>query len=117
MTGSRLRSLYSGLYEDISAILFDHDPVGLNFGHNTDEHNPEVDTILPRLENAYGVDDVQQIVYEEFQRWFGAYGDREPSGGTSQRVGREEQYQAIAEEIWEAMSRYGLRQYDDYHAP
>ena len=107
-----LKSFYSGLYEEVSAILFRHDPIGLNFGHNTNEYEPEVDTILPRLENAYSVQDVRRIVHEEFLRWFSS-GTTEDLHGI---VGREEHYQAIAADIWEAMSKHGIRQYDDYNA-
>jgi hypothetical protein len=40
------RREYAGLYEEVEAILFRHDPAGINFGENTDEYDPEVSTIL-----------------------------------------------------------------------
>lgn len=106
--------LYDDLYEDISAILFEHDPVGLNFGHNTDEYEPEVDTILPRLENAYSVADVRRIIFEELCYWVRIAGQPLKEGEIPSSVWPEHQYQAIAEDIWEAMQEYGLRDYDDY---
>lgn len=112
----QLKGLYSGLYEEVSAILFRHDPVGLNFGYNTDEYEPEVDTILPRLEGADSAEDVRRVVHEEFLRWFGTHGEPEPSEETHKLVGREEHYQAIAEDIWDAIVRHGLRRHDDYDA-
>lgn len=47
------------------------DPIGINYETNTDEYESEVGTILPRLTSAWSVEDVHNIVYEEFVRWFG----------------------------------------------
>jgi len=43
---------YPRLFDTMAEILFRHDPLGINFEHNTDEYPPEVGTILPRLESA-----------------------------------------------------------------
>lgn len=45
----RLRSHYAELYEAALAILYLHDPLGINFEINFNEYEPEVGTILPRL--------------------------------------------------------------------
>ena len=66
----RLRSQYAGLYEATLALLYRHDPVGINFEINPDEYEPEVGTILPRLQSCESPKDVQRVVYAEFQRWF-----------------------------------------------
>jgi hypothetical protein len=66
-----LRQRYGSLYEFVLDLLFEVDPAGINFETNTDEYEPEVDTILPRLEGDKTVEDLQKIVYEEFMRWFG----------------------------------------------
>ena len=66
-----LRPAYGKLYEQVSQALFEADPGGINFGDNTDEYEPEVDTILPRLADCTGPDDVQKVLHEEFGRWLG----------------------------------------------
>ena len=63
-----LRSEFSSLYDAVLAILFDADPVGINFEFNTDEYEPEVGTILPRLSKCHSVDDLQRVIHEEFLR-------------------------------------------------
>ena len=44
--------------------------MGVNFGDNTDEYAPEVDTILPRLSSASKLEDVSVMIKEEFIAWF-----------------------------------------------
>jgi hypothetical protein len=44
-----LSGTYKRLFTEVSAILFRHDPIGINFEGNTDEYDPEAGTILPRL--------------------------------------------------------------------
>ena len=84
----RLKEEYGRLYDDLEGLLFRHDPIGINFGSNTDEYGPEVRTILPRLKLCKSIDEVQDVVYEEFVRWFGDAGTRD-------------KYQVIAAEIWQ----------------
>ena len=59
------------LYDALLAVLFRHDPAGINFGSNTDEYEPEVDTILPRLERCASMEDARCMVFAEFTHWFG----------------------------------------------
>ena len=40
----RLSSSYKQLLNEVSAILFRHDPIGINFEYNTDEYDPEAGT-------------------------------------------------------------------------
>jgi hypothetical protein len=87
-----LRREYAGLYEEVEAILFRHDPVGINFAENTDEYDPEVSTILPRVVRAASQDEVQEIVREEFKRWFGP-----------DTTMREASLEVIAAEVFEAV--------------
>ena len=84
-----LKAEYGCLFDDLSALLFRHDPIGINFDVNPDEYEPEVGTILPRLRDCRSTSDVLQTVYEEFVRWFGA-----------ETAGPQEHYAHIAEEIW-----------------
>jgi len=60
-----------------------------------DEYAPEVRTILPRLATVQLLDDVTDVLYEEFVRWF--------DDGTA---GPREAYEAPALEIWAAVLEY-----------
>lgn len=91
----RLRAEYRELFDEISTLLFQHDPIGINFDHNTDEYEIETGTILPRLRHCRSVDDVQKVVHEEFVRWFG-----------SATAGPAEHYTEIASQIWQLLQRY-----------
>jgi hypothetical protein len=66
-----VKTEYAGLYAAATHLFFKVDPIGINFASNSDEYEPEVGTVLPRLESAESVDDVGRILREEFRRWFG----------------------------------------------
>ena len=85
----RLRDEYGSLFDEITAMLFRHDPIGLDFEDNTDEYECEARTILPRLKTCRSADDVLTVVHEEFQRWF----DPDTAGPC-------EKYAAIANDVW-----------------
>ena len=87
---SAIKKAFGALYTDVLALLFNADPIGINFKDNTDEYEPEVDTILPRLSSCANAADVERVVHEEFVRWF----DRETAGTP-------ERYRAVAKQIWE----------------
>jgi hypothetical protein len=88
-----LRQRYAALLDEISAALFEVDPIGINFGDNSDEYDAEAGTILPHLRRCSDVEDVQAVVYLEFVRWFGA----EIAGDASR-------YRDAAERIWKLWS-------------
>jgi hypothetical protein len=90
----RLKAEYGELYFKVSEILFRHDPEGINFETNTDEYEPEVETILPRLREASSATELRRIIREEFIRWFGA-----------DEVGTEIEFEEIAQEVWSAYRR------------
>ena len=85
----RLRAEYGALFDEVVAILFRYDPIGINFDDNTDEYEPEARTILPRLRSCHSEEDVLAAVYEEFQRWF-----------DPENAGPREHYSTIANEVW-----------------
>jgi hypothetical protein len=66
-----VRERYGKLFDDALALLFRHDPIGINFETNLDEYDPEVRTILPRLSRCTSEAEVLSVVLEEFHRWFG----------------------------------------------
>ena len=93
----QLKVMYGALFDDVAALLFRHDPIGISFDNeNTDEYEPEVGTILPRLRTCNSVDDVRRVVRQEFVRWF-----------SPETAGQETAYTTIAAEIWDLWQRYG----------
>ncbi len=86
----QLRLLYGDLFDSVAAILFEADPVGINFGFNTDEYHPEVGTVLPRLKECQSAQDVQQVLYQEFVAWFDEH-----------VAGPQARYAEPARKIWE----------------
>jgi hypothetical protein len=89
----QLSGTYKKLYYCVSAILFDDDIEGINFGSNDYEYEPEVETILPRLPETESIEDVQQVISEEFNHWFGSTRDLD-------------EYYVTAKEIWAAWNSY-----------
>jgi hypothetical protein len=79
---------YEEIVAKVSAALFAHDPVGINLEQNTDEYDPEAQTIVIRLISETGDTDVVTIVHEEFRRWFG-----------SGPAGSRRRYEGIGQEI------------------
>ncbi len=84
----------SELLRSIAELLFRDDPIGINFGHNTDEYNPEAETILKRLPSAQSEEDLARIVHEEFVHWF----DESIAGDA-------ERYRSVAADIWQLSLR------------
>jgi hypothetical protein len=84
-----VRARFGSLFEQVSAALFGDDPIGINFGTNTNEYEPEVGTILPRLETCTSASDVARVVHEEFAQWFGAA-----------TAGPRDRYENVAQVIW-----------------
>ena len=92
---AELKHRYGLAYRQLSEILFTQDPIGIRFETNTDEYEPEVDTILPRLRTCSDTAEVNRVVHEEFVRWF----------GTSE-AGPSAKYQTIAKKIWAEVLPY-----------
>jgi len=74
--------------------LFRHDPIGINFEHNTDEYEPEAETIVPRLSSCHSPDEVLHVVHETFVRWF------------ANTAGSPERCTQIATELWQLSQGY-----------
>jgi len=91
----RLSSSCKLLLNEVSAILFRHDPIGISFEDNIDEYDPEAGTILPRLRSGLSAEETTVIVHEELFRWF----ERETAGSP-------ERYSAIAAEILMAYQKW-----------
>jgi hypothetical protein len=98
------RKIGDELFDQVSAALFSADLRGINFGHNTDEYEPEVATILPRLAECHSVQDAQTVIQEEFLAWFGIEAD-EPAFA-------KEFYAQLAEQVWDLWQRHRLQRGD-----
>lgn len=83
-----VRKLHPGLFASVSGAMFRHDPIGINYGDNTDEYDAEAGTVIPRLSNCASVDHVACVLREEFSRWFGA------------DIAGRAQYVPLAKEVW-----------------
>ncbi len=85
-----LRQAYGDLYIDVSRLVREADPIGLiAMGAPSDEYDPEVSTILPRLRDATSADDLQRIIHEEFVYWF-----------STEVAGPLEVYTVLSAKIW-----------------
>ncbi|HEX4213726.1 MAG TPA: hypothetical protein VIA06_10450 [Candidatus Dormibacteraeota bacterium] len=80
------------LQAEIEEILFLQDPIGISYG-NRFEYDPEAGTIWPRLSTRLTLDEVLDVVHEEFAHWFG------PAAGPRTR------YESVALAIWQACRR------------
>ena len=92
---SEVKKRYGELFAEVSAILYRHDPIGIASGAPSDEYDPEVGTILPRLKECRSEQDAQNVVFEEFGRWFG-----------EDIAGARELYAKPSLEIWQAWKRF-----------
>lgn len=88
-----LKTRFGALYDEVLAIVSRHDPIGI--ADVPDEYEPEVDTILPHIENVHSVSEVRRVVHEEFVHWFGR-----------QVAGPQARYDKLAREIWDALQRW-----------
>jgi hypothetical protein len=85
----RLRARYGGLLDEISTLLFSHDPIGISFEDNTDEYDAEAATILAGLSRCKSLEHALALVHSEFTRWFG----QDIAGSVAR-------YRQVAKEIW-----------------
>ncbi len=85
----RMKDEYSGLYEKVEALLFRHDPIGINFEENTHEYELETSLLLPRLRTCRSAADATRIVHKVFKECFGYIEAR-----------AESLYEPIGAEIW-----------------
>jgi hypothetical protein len=83
------------LHLDISAILLKYDPMKIGAAVESDEYDLEAATILSRIKEVHSKEELTDIVYEEFQSWYG-----------KDAVGERDLYEKMAAEIWETWHRH-----------
>ena len=84
-----IREQQPAFFKSVSDLMFEHDPIEINFETNTDEYDPEAGTVIYRLPTANNEDDVLDILHQEFVVWFG-----EDTAGNRNR------YAGLASDIW-----------------
>ena len=92
----KLKQTYGALFAEVSSILFEFDLKGINYETNTDEYEPEVGTILPRLTACRSQQDVRRVIFEEFSTWFG-----------EEEAGTESDYNDVSSRVWESWQKLG----------
>ena len=87
---------YQHLVASVGHAIAEADTIRvLEIGAPADEHAPEIGTILPRLETVARLDDVTEVLHEEFVRWFGY-----------EVAGTRDASEAPAHLIWDAVVEY-----------
>ncbi len=66
----KIRAQHPFLLKELSSILFESDPMCLNFGNNNDEYDPEAVSIISELSEEQRPEDVADIVIVQFRNWF-----------------------------------------------
>ena len=87
----RLVAGHEDIVAFVEALLFEEDPIGINFEENVDEYRPEAESITIRLREATSRGELRRMVHEEFVRWF-----------DPKTAGPEERYERIGNAIWDA---------------
>ena len=85
-----VRKQYGKLYDTILSVLYQADLAKLCSTDST-EYGPETNTILPMLCRCATVEDVHNLIYSQFCRWF-----------TPSVAGPYDNYRHAAEQIFEA---------------
>ena len=85
----KIKAEFGDFFQQVSAILFRHDPEKIAYPGNEDEYDSETATILPRLKTCHSAEDCCRVVHEEFSKWFGGH------------VEPKEKCEVVAAEIWE----------------
>lgn len=84
-----VRERYGALFDRISRVLFEADPIGMARGTSTNEYDLEVGTILPRLERCRSEAEALDVIHEEHARWL-----------SPEIAGPKARYAAVAASIW-----------------
>ncbi|MGV2288720.1 hypothetical protein AAHK20_08380 [Trinickia sp. YCB016] len=89
---------YGVLFSEVSRILFEIDPICINFGENFDEYDTEAHDIVARLQAGIDSSDVGEICRAVFQRWF-----------SPEMAGEFKDYNLLGEKIEDVWNRFKKR--------
>ncbi len=71
LNNDSVKKEFGNKYLELRAIINKHDPIGLiNTGAPEDEYEPEVKTIIVQLNDKQTKEQIHDLVYAEFLRWF-----------------------------------------------
>lgn len=84
-----------GIVAQISAILFEADPLEVNHEINTDEYDGEAEDIAAGLPQVTEVGSVRELVHACFVRW-----------SSPESAGPASRYDEMAEQIWSVWQRH-----------
>ncbi|MDE0561988.1 hypothetical protein OU792_18470 [Algoriphagus sp. NF] len=66
-----VKSSHGDRFLELSSIINQHDPIGLlKIGAPEDEYEPEIKTIIVQLDKDMTEQQVHDLIYQEFLRWF-----------------------------------------------
>jgi hypothetical protein len=85
----KVRTANPELFQALTEALFERDPMGIHFESNTDEYEPEVAAIVPRLAACRSEDDTLQVIHEVFCEWFG-----------EETAGPPDRYRQVSRDVW-----------------
>ena len=85
------------LIRNVSTILFECDPMCINFDSNRDEYDPEAVSIVAMLKDKGTVDDAAQVIVDALMHWF----DEDLS-----EYKTDTKWRSMAQRIWVACSEH-----------
>lgn len=89
-----VKTSYGDRFLKLRTIINQHDPIGLlDIGAPEDEYESEVKTILVQLDYDMTEQQVHNLIYQEFLRWF----------GDESTAGPKEAYKDLATDIYNWM--------------
>jgi hypothetical protein len=66
-----VKSKFDNRFTELRTIINRHDPIGLlDIGAPEDEYEPEVKTIIVQLDSDMTEQQIHDLIYQEFLRWF-----------------------------------------------
>lgn len=83
----RLRRKYRDLYDRLTRLLFEHDP--MHVAALLDEYEPEVERILPKLAACRSRAELTELIHDVFREMF-----------SPEMAGARDRYEPIARDIW-----------------
>ena len=91
-----VKSSHGDRFSELRTIINQHDPIGLiDIGAPEDEYEAEVKTILVQLDHDMAEQQVHDLIYQEFLRWF----------EDESTAGPKEAYKELAADIHEWMKK------------
>jgi hypothetical protein len=87
-----VKSKQGDRFTELRTIINKHDPIGLlSIGAQEDEYESEVKTIIVQLDTAMTEQQVHNLIYQEFIRWF----------NDESTAGSKENYSGLAKDIYD----------------